>query len=187
MAARAVPVIDADALGREVWEKSGQLRAALATTFGPAILAPDGAIDQRALAREAFASEEATARLNEIVHPFLWARLKDEIAAHRDAPLLVIDAALIVEWRDSVPVDVVVVVDAPENVRRARSRDKYEDENFSARQARQLNAAAKRAAADIILDNSGSQAELAVKAEMLYNTLWALGQGDRRLQGTLVI
>jgi len=187
LAAKGVPVIDADALGREVWETSDQLRAALAVNFGPAILAGDGSIDRRVLAREAFASEEAAAKLNEIVHPFLWARLKDEIAARRNAPLVVVDAALIVEWRDSLPVDVVVVVDAPEPVRRERSRQKYEDEDFSARQARQLDAAAKRAAADVILDNSGSQAELAVKAEILYNTLSAMAKGARRLAGTLVI
>jgi dephospho-CoA kinase len=187
LAARGVPIIDADALGREVWVASDQLRAALAANFGPAILAGDGSIDQHALAREAFASEEATARLNEIVHPFLWARLKEEVAAHRNASFLVIDAALIVEWRDSLPVDVVVVVDAPESVRRERSRERYDDEDFSARQSRQLDAAAKRAAADIIIDNSGSQAELAIKAGILYNTLSGMARGDQNRAGTLVI
>jgi dephospho-CoA kinase len=187
LAARGIPVIDADALGREVWETSEQLRAALAATFGPAVLADDGSIDQRALAREAFASEEAAARLNEIVHPFLWARLEEEVAARRNAPFLVIDAALIVEWRDSLPVDVVVVVDAPESVRRERSRSRYEEEDFSARQSRQLDAAAKRAAADIILDNSGSRAELALKTEILYNTLSGIAQGNPSPGETLVI
>lgn len=187
LSAKGVPVIDADALGREVWETSDQLRAALAVAFGPAILARDGSIDQRALAREAFASEKATARLNEIVHPFLWARIKAEIAVHRNAPLVVVDAALIVEWRRSLPVDVVVVVAAPESIRKERSRHKYEEEDFHARQARQLDAAGKRAAADIIFDNSGSQAELAVKAELLYNTLSAIAEGDRPPAETLVI
>jgi len=187
LSAKGVPVIDADALGREVWETSDQLRAALAVAFGPAILARDGSIDPRALAREAFASEKTTARLNEIVHPFLWARIKAEIAAHRNAPLVVVDAALIVEWRRSLPVDVVVVVDAPESIRKERSRHKYEEKDFRARQARQLDDAAKRAAADIVLDNSGSQAELVVKAELLYNTLSAIAEGDRPPAETLVI
>ena len=180
LSAKGIPVIDADALGREVWEASAELKDALAAAFGPAIMRADGSVDRRALAREAFASEEATARLNAIVHPFLGARIRDEIAAQRDVPFVVVDAALIVEWGASLPVDVVVVVDAPEGVRRERSRDKYDEADFSARQARQLDAAAKRAAADIIIDNSGSQAELAAKADLLYNELLALANGRGR-------
>jgi dephospho-CoA kinase len=187
LAAKGVPVIDADELGREVWNASDQLKAALAATFGPPVLTPDGSIDRQALAREAFASEEATARLNDIVHPFLWARLTEEIAAHGNDAVVVVDAALIVEWRDSLPVDVVVVVDAPEDVRRERSRHKYDDGDFSVRQARQLDAASKRAAAHIVLDNSGSPAELAVKADLLYNMLSAIAESGHPPAETLVI
>lgn len=179
LATKGVPIIDADALGREIWEASDQLKAALATTFGPAIVARDGSIDQQALAREAFASPERTAQLNEIVHPLLWARLKEELAAYRNDAVVVVDAALIVEWRDSLPVDVIVVVDAPEDARRERTRDKYDEGDFSARQARQLDAAAKRAAADVVLDNSGSQADLAVKVDLLYNKLFAFAESGQ--------
>jgi dephospho-CoA kinase len=187
LAAKGIPVIDADVLGREVWEASDQLKAALAATFGPMILNPDGSVDRQALAREAFTSAEAAARLNEIVHPFLWARLKEEIAGRPKAGVVIVDAALIVEWRDSLPVDVIVVVDAAERVRRERTRDKYEGGDFSARQARQLDAAAKSAAANIVLDNSGSQAELAVKVDLLYNTLSAIAESGRTPTEKLVI
>jgi dephospho-CoA kinase len=187
LAEKGAAVIDADALGREVWETSPRLRAGLAEAFGPQILAPDGDIDRKALAREAFASEKALARLNEVVHPLLWKRLRAEIAAQRNVPLVVVDAALIVEWGRSLPVDVVVVVDAPEGIRKERSRLKYEERDFYARQTRQLDAPAKRAAADIIIENGGSQAELAAKTELLYKILAAIAKGDELPGETLVI
>jgi dephospho-CoA kinase len=186
LAARGAPVLDADVLGREVWETSDQLRAALAVTFGPAIIAADGSIDQRALAREAFASGNTAARLNELVHPFLWARIREEIAGLRDVPFVVVNAALIVEWRGALAIDVVVVVDAPEPTRRERTRGKYDEEDFIARQRCQLDAAAKRAAADIIIDNSGTQAALALKAELLYYKLSSTAERGRPPEGTLI-
>jgi len=177
---RGVPIIDADALGRELLESSSRFKGELAAAFGPSILTADGAVDRRALARIAFASKETAARLNALIHPLLWDRIKSEIAAQKGADIIVIDAALIVEWIKSLPVDVVVVVDAPEDVRKARSRHKYEENDFDARQARQIDAAGKRAEADIIVDNAGSKEELRVKVGVLFRALKDMAQ-DRNL------
>lgn len=174
---RGVPIIDADALGRELLESSSRFKGELAAAFGPSILTADGAVDRRALARAAFASKETAARLNALIHPLLWDRIKSEIATQRGADIIVIDAALIVEWGQALPVDVVVVVDAPEDVRKARSRRKYEENDFDARQARQIDAAGKRAEADIIVDNAGSEEELREKVDVLFRALKDKAQG----------
>jgi dephospho-CoA kinase len=165
---KGVPIVDADALGRELLESSSRFKAELAAAFGPSILTADGAVDRRALARAAFASKETAARLNALSHPLLWDRIKGEIAAQKGADIIVIDAALIVEWIKYLRVDVVVVVDAPENVRKARSRHKYEEDDFDARQARQIDAAGKRAEADIIVNNDGSEEKLKEKINVLF-------------------
>jgi dephospho-CoA kinase len=184
---RGVPIIDADALGRELWESSSRFKGELVAAFGPSILTADGAVDRRALARAAFASEEAAARLNALTHPVLWDRIKAEIAAEKGTDIIVIDAALIVEWIKSLPVDVVVVVDAPEDVRKARSRHKYEESDFDARQARQINAAGKRAEADIIVDNAGSEEELREKVDVLFRALKDKAQGKNLSFEPLII
>ncbi len=159
----------------------------MAAAFGPSILTPDGAVDRQALARAAFASKEAAARLNALIHPPLWDRIKGEIAAQKGADIIVIDAALIVEWNRALPVDVVVVVDAPEGVRKARSRRKYDENDFDARQARQVDAAGKRAEADIIVDNAGSREELRDKVDLLYRTLVEKARGENLRVEPLII
>lgn len=177
LAKKNVPIIDADALGRDVVETSASVRTELAAAFGPSVVTADGGVDRPALARAAFASEEGTLRLNAIAHPLLWARIKSEVASRPDADVVVIDAALIVEWGAALPVDFVVVVDAPEDARRQRSRDKYDEKDFSARQGRQLDAERKRARADVIVDNAGSPRELEEKVDRLYVILKETASG----------
>jgi dephospho-CoA kinase len=184
---KGVPIVDADALGRELLESSSRFKAELAAAFGPSILTADGAVDRRALARAAFASKETAARLNALSHPLLWDRIKGEIAAQKGADIIVIDAALIVEWIKYLRVDVVVVVDAPENVRKARSRHKYEEDDFDARQARQIDAAGKRAEADIIVNNDGSEEELKEKVNVLFRALKDRAQGKNLPTEPLII
>jgi dephospho-CoA kinase len=184
---RGLPVIDADVLGRDVVETSAPVKRRLREEFGPSVFAADGAVDRDALARAAFASEEAAARLNAIVHPELWERVKRELAVRKNADVVVIDAALIVEWGPALPVDVVVVVDAPEGTRKERSRGKYGDEDFYARQSRQLDERRKLAAADVVVDNAGTPAELEGKADLLYELLMDMARGKKPESTPVVI
>jgi len=153
------------------------VKTELAAAFGPSIFTAHGGVDRLALARAAFASAEATARLNAIVHPRLWDRIKNEVASRSDADIVVIDAALIVEWGAGLPVDVVVVVDAPEDVRKKRSQDTYDETDFYARQSRQFDARGKKGQADVIVDNAGSWRELENKVDRLYRILKEMARG----------
>jgi dephospho-CoA kinase len=174
---KGVPIIDADALGRDVLATSSSVKKELRAAFGPSIFTACGDVDRNALARAAFASEAAAGQLNAVVHPPLWERIKREVATYEDADVVVIDAALIVEWGTALPVEVVVVVDAPEGVREQRSWSKYGEEDFYARQSRQFDDQRKRARADVIVDNSGSLAELAKKVDLLYGLLLEMTHG----------
>jgi dephospho-CoA kinase len=176
--ARRITVIDADELGRRVVEEGAVSAEALAREFGATILNDDGSVDRTALAREAFRSAASAHTLNELIHPALWERLREEIAAHRGESIIVIDAALIVEWEAAVPVDVVVVVEAPGAARLERSRGKYAPADFEARQAQQLDVDAKRAAADVIIDNAGAEEELGPKIDALLGILSRLSAGE---------
>ncbi|UCH78331.1 MAG: dephospho-CoA kinase [Candidatus Coatesbacteria bacterium] len=176
--ARGITVIDADELGRRVLEEGAVPAAALEREFGATIFKDDGSVDRKALAREAFRSADSAAALNELIHPALWEALRQEIAIHGEESIIVIDAALIVEWEAEVPVGVVVVVEAPEAIRRERSRVKYGPADFEARQARQLDVKAKRAAAHVIIDNSGAEEKLGPKIEALVGILGRLAAGE---------
>jgi dephospho-CoA kinase len=184
---KGVPVIDADALGREILETSERARAALRDTFGPSVFAADGRINRAELARVAFSSRDAVKRLNEAVHPALVERIINELASCQDVDVVAIDAALIVEWGAALPVDLTVVVEAPEDIRRERSRLKYGADDFNARQMSQLDVVRKRARADVIIDNAGSLAGLKKKVDRLYRVLLELAGGKAPANKPLII
>jgi dephospho-CoA kinase len=168
------PVINADRHGRDVLSEPGAVRGRLAEAFGPGIFAPDGSVDRRALAREAFADENGAECLNKLVHPLLWEKIRADILAAAPAPVVIIDAALILEWKDDLAVDLVVVVDAPEDVRLERCRPKYDAADFFARQGCQLSPPEKRAGGHIIVENVGPLAELELKTEALAQILYEI-------------
>ena len=87
-------VIDVDRLGHELLEHP-RIKRDLARAFGEDILTGDGEIDRRALAAKAFATADATATLNGIMHPPLAARAK--ALAAKAGNFVVLDAGLLHE------------------------------------------------------------------------------------------
>jgi dephospho-CoA kinase len=170
LAARGVPVLDADALAREV-VAPGTLGNAQIAAAWPAVIAPDGAVDRRRLAAIVFADPAARARLEAITHPLIQqasaARLA-ELAAEGH-PLAIYEAALLVEsgrWRD---LDGLIVVTAsPETqIARALARGGLTREEAEARVRAQLPTSEKARLATHVIDNDGGLDETAAQVERL--------------------
>jgi dephospho-CoA kinase len=158
--ARHVPVIDADALAREVVAPGTEGLAALVEAFGPDILDASGALDRKRLGRIAFADADARVRLNAITHRRIAERMQrraSELAAAGE-PLACYEAALIVENGLADLFRPLVVVSCPEDVQiaRARARDGISEEEALARVRSQRPLAEKVALADYVIDTSGS-------------------------------
>lgn len=175
-----VPVVDADAVAREVVMKGAPALDDLARAFGPEVLDAAGELDRKALARLAFASPEGRRTLGAITHPRIAARSQEHFAtlAARGEPLAAYDAALLVENGLAEAFRPLVVVAAPEALQRARAvaRDRDDDSAIAARIAAQMPLAAKVAVADFVIDNDGSLAALAAKARTtLLSVLERLG------------
>jgi dephospho-CoA kinase len=157
---RGVPVIDADEVAREVVAPGTDGLAALIDSFGASILDASGALDRKALARVAFATDEARRRLNAITHPRIALRTAErtqQIAAEGE-PLACYEAALLVENGIVEMFRPLVVVAAPEAVQleRLRSRDATSREDAIARIRAQKPVAEKVALADFVIDTTGS-------------------------------
>jgi dephospho-CoA kinase len=126
------------------------------------------------LGPRAFTDEASLARLDAIVRPPLVAELDRILDAHAKAPapdgrIVVIDAALLVEWDAGDRCDEVVAVIAVPEVqveRLVRTRGTSEDE-ARAIVARQLPAAARAAYADVVLENDGTMEEFAAAARRI--------------------
>mgnify|MGYP001237759527 CR=1 FL=1 len=161
---RGVPVIDADQLAREAVAPGTAGLGAIVELFGKDILREDGTLDRKKLAASVFADEEKRKALNAIVHPEVTRLTFKEASRLRDAgePLACYEAALIVENGVADAFRPLVVVSAPEDVQVARAvaRDASTPEDVRARIRAQMPLAEKVAAADFVIDNTGSLAEL---------------------------
>ncbi|WP_342319658.1 dephospho-CoA kinase [Corynebacterium mayonis] len=157
-------VVDADEVARDIMEPGGEVLAQVAEQFGEDVLKPDGTLNRALLARRAFATEEATARLNEITHPAIRAEAERRFAALEasGAKAAVYDMPLLVELGLDKAMDFNVVVHTDVEVRVRRLVDKrgLEQEDVRNRIARQISDDQRRARADVVIDNNGSEKEL---------------------------
>lgn len=159
---RGVPVIDADLLAREVVEKGSEGLAEVVKLFGEGVLLPDGSMDRARVGEIVFADPEKRRALNRVVHPRIAALSAQRIQTLDAAGerLACYEAALLVEngLADAFRPLVVVAVPEATQVARAMARDAATEAQARARVAAQLPLAAKVAAADFVIDNSGDLA-----------------------------
>jgi len=168
-------VVDADELARRAVEPGSEGLRRIVDTWGPGVLDPDGALDRAALRRIVFADAGARARLEEIVHPAVYALREGEYRrAEESGELLVVaDIPLLFETGLADEFDVLVLVEAPEA---ARERRLVADRGLDPEEARRMIAAQmpselKHARADVVVENDGSVAELEARAREVWDEL----------------
>lgn len=156
-------IVDADLVAREIVEPGQPALAELADAFD-GVLNPDGTLNRAELARQVFATPEATEKLNAITHPRIRARTEELFKQGREsgAQVLVYDMPLLIENGEVDKVDHVLVVDAPDELRIDRLvQHRGLDENDARRRiAAQIDRVTRLNAADTVLDNSGTVEQL---------------------------
>lgn len=174
--AKGAGVLDADRAGHEVLQDPEVIQAAR-VRWGDGVLAEDGSIDRAAVAAIVFGDSANAAEerryLESVTHPRIGARLQAQIESWvRDGGVtaIVLDAPLLLEagWEDACAA--IVYVDARPEVREARAVARgWTKEEFAARERTQAALDAKRNSADVVLNNSGTLAELQAEVD----TFWA--------------
>lgn len=173
MAAHGAVIIDADQLARQAVAPGSKGLAEIVEHFGEGILTQEGRLDRAALGERVFGDEAARERLNSIVHP----RVRAEAARQRefvaDGSVVVEDIPLLIETGQQGRFDVVVVVQAPheERVRRMIQDRDMSREEAESRISAQATDDQRAAAADVVLDNSGSLDELLDQVDHLWGRL----------------
>jgi dephospho-CoA kinase len=171
LAAYGAVLIDADLIAREVVAPGTDGLAEVVESFGAGVLGPDGALDRVALGDIVFADSDKLERLNAIVHPRVGARMRELEDSARAGSVIVHDVPLIAENGLAGSYDLVVVVDVPPRIqldRLVRLRG-MSREQAQARMSAQASREQRLAVATIVLDNSGSLAEL----DRQVGELWA--------------
>jgi dephospho-CoA kinase len=165
-----IPVIDADVAARAVVLPGTPGLAQVAQRFGPGVLSAKGELDRRALRELIFADPASRQALDAILHPLIRAEM-DRQAAAAVGPYMVLVIPLLVEGGGAGDrVDRVLVVDVEEaaQLQRVQARDGSSAEQARAILASQASRAARLSAADDVLLNSGSVAELRQAVDRLH-------------------
>lgn len=163
-------LIDADVLAREVVERGTAGLARVAEAFGPGVLDADGGLDRAALGALVFREPEKRAVLNGIVHPLVRERAAGMIAGVAPGDVVVQDIPLLVETGQGSGFHLVLVVDAPDELRLERmvGLRGMTREDAAARMGAQAPRDARLAAADVVLDNSAGVDAILAQVDALW-------------------
>jgi dephospho-CoA kinase len=177
LAARGATVVDSDALAREVVAPGTPGLAAVLAEFGPAVRAADGSLDRAALAAVVFPDPPRLARLEAILHPLVAARAHEleAEAERRGEAVLVHSMPLLAEREHAAGYDLVVVVDAPDEVRLERlvGQRGLPEADARARMAAQVSREQRLAIADVVVRNDGTLDGLVDQVDRLWADLTA--------------
>jgi dephospho-CoA kinase len=173
LAERGAVLIDADKIARAVVEPGTPGLAAVVAEFGEQVLRPDGSMDRERVGAIVFADDSRRAALNAIVHPLVGRRMEELAAEGGEDAIVVYDVPLLAENGLSGLYDLVVVVDAPEEIQLARltGRRGMSEADARARIAAQASREQRLAIADHVIDNSGTLDGLERQVKALWESL----------------
>lgn len=177
-------IIDVDRVWREALKPDTELLRAVVAAFGNDILAPDGNIDRKKLGDIVFSNPEALARLNNIMHPWMYETVKAKLEEYRQQGMgvVVLEAPLLIEVPLSLKagepslldeVDEVWVTVAPEFTvfKRLKEKSGLSEEQALARIRSQLSSEERIKHANVVIDTDCSLEELKQKVRALWDKL----------------
>lgn len=169
--ALGVPVIDADESARRVVAPATPGLAAVVQRFGDEVLDTDGLLDRRRLRTLIFSAPEERRALESILHPLIRADMEN-LEKSAAGPYVVMAIPLLIEGRSYDRIDRILVIDVPTEIQvdRLRARDGSSSNQALAILAAQASREQRLEAADDVLTNAGTMAELWRRVDELHQT-----------------
>lgn len=162
--------IDADLVAREVVEPGTKGAKLISETFGSDLFDAEGNLDRKALGAIVFNDVSKRKQLEAIVHPLVRERTKELLAVVPADSIAIYTVPLLVEADVDLPFDVVVTVEAPDDVRIKRLMDSrgYSAQEAKARIDNQAKPIERAQRADFILNSNQSVDLLMADARKLW-------------------
>jgi dephospho-CoA kinase len=163
-------VIDADQLARSVIERGSEGFDEVLLRFGDTVL-KNGDIDRVALGQNIFENPQAKKDLEEIIHPRIRAEFEEAVASLNPGQIMVYEIPLLVETNAADRFDFVITVESDADLRkqRLRARGMFHSD-IEKRMASQATEEQRRAIADCVLTNDGSEDELLRQVENVWES-----------------
>ncbi len=167
-------VLDADRIGHDLLKKGSPCHAKIIKAFGPSIVTGDR-INRKALGKIVFGSKRELGKLNKIVHPYILKRIKGNIANIKKSGyrgIVIIDAALIIQWGWKKWLDYIIMINAPVRTRLERMRIKgISSTRAKSIMAQQLSPRRMRQEADWVIENRSSMSGLQKKVLEVWRSI----------------
>ncbi len=170
LADKGATIVDCDGLGRQVVQPGERAYQAVIDRFGTEIVQPDGQLDRAKLGSVVFSDPAALADLNSITHPAIDLEIADAIA-EATTSTVVLDMAVLVETSlGQGQYQSVLVVEAPleDRLQRLEATRGMSRDDAMARIANQADDEQRRAVADRVISNGGTEAELAAEVDRFW-------------------
>jgi len=163
-------VIDADQLARSAIERGSDGFDEVLLRFGDTVL-KNGDIDRVALGQIVFENPEAKKDLEEIIHPRIRAEFEEAVASLNPGQIMVYEIPLLVETNAADRFDFIITVESNAELRkqRLRARGMFHSD-IEKRMASQATQEQRRAIADCVLTNDGSEDDLLRQVENVWES-----------------
>ena len=175
-----ITVVDADRAARIIVEPGKPALAQIADHFGQQILQADGTLDRAALRQRVFSDEQERRWLEQLTHPLIGQEILDQITSS-SSPYTILSSPLLLETSQRELTDLVVVVDAPEELQlqRTAARDDNDEAQVKRIMATQMKRQERLAKADIVIDNSRTLDDLSSQVEELHKEFLLRAESSR--------
>lgn len=169
-------IIDSDDVAHEIIAPRKPAWNDIVNLFGPEVLNPDMTINRDILGEIVFNDPIKLKALNQIVHPRVAERFKDDLQEIRNMQpdaVVVMDVPLLYETHMERICDVVWVVwvDRETQKYRLMKRNNYSEEEATVRIEAQMSLDEKAHMADVIIDNSQSMEETIATATRYFKDI----------------
>ena len=164
-----IDIVDADVASRTVVEPGTPALNEIAKHFGPTILLPDNSLDRAALRRIIFNDVAEKHWLEQLLHPLIAIEIQRQLNGAK-SPYAIFVSPLLVEAKQSVFCNRILVVDVPEEIQLQRTvqRDNNDADQVRRIIASQASRTQRLQHADDVIENTGSLEQLRDRVEELH-------------------
>ena len=147
------PCFESDEVGKKLLEV--ELKETVLKLFGEEVYNEKGILDRKALSKKVFSNSKLLETLNDIVHPAVNETFEKFKKKYQDFPVIIKEAAILIESGSYKSCDIVVLVKAPldERIKRIVTRDSVNVSEVVARINNQWDDKKKEKYADYVIEN----------------------------------
>ena len=169
------PILDADLYAHEALNPESPISKKVLLRYGAVVLQKSKkdkqTIDRKALGRIVFQNDFEKNWLENIIHPFVNRRLKEELKKFKSSSIIILIIPLLFEKNYTSICSEICYIDCDRvrQLKRLQARDKLSFEEANQRINAQWDNSFKKQLADHVIDNSNDDQSWKIQLKKIYN------------------